>query len=84
MGYPMALNLLKGLGAEKTLLICDVSSDALARFQEEAQGLGTVKVVQNGFEAAKAAVRNVSKIEGVRGGGRWLCVKHESNSSRIP
>lgn len=56
MGYPMALNLLKGLGPDKTLLICDVSEDALQRFQVEAEGEASVAVIQNGFEAAKAAV----------------------------
>lgn len=60
MGYPMALNLLKGLGPEKTLLICDVATDALERFQAEAKCEASVTVVQNGFEAAKAAVRKGS------------------------
>ena len=63
MGYPMALNLLKGLGPEKTLLICDVSKDALERFQAEAKGEAAVAVVQNGFEAAKAAVSRYSNFE---------------------
>ncbi|KAI5926252.1 NAD binding domain of 6-phosphogluconate dehydrogenase-domain-containing protein [Camillea tinctor] len=55
MGYPMAKNLLAGLGSEKTLLICDVSSDAIYRFQKEATGKATIKTVKNGFEAAQAA-----------------------------
>lgn len=57
MGYPMALNLLKGLGPEKTLLICDVSEDALQRFQADSKGEASIAVIRNGFEAAKAAVR---------------------------
>lgn len=57
MGYPMAKNLLSGLGPEKTLLICDVSTDALDRFVNEAQGQAAVQVISNGYEATKAAVR---------------------------
>lgn len=53
----MAKNLLKGLGPEKTLLICDVSVEALNRFVQEAEGQATVEVISNGFEAAKVAVR---------------------------
>jgi HPt (histidine-containing phosphotransfer) domain-containing protein len=41
---------------DDTLLICDVSEDALKRFQEETKGQGAVEVVSNGFEAVKAAV----------------------------
>lgn len=59
MGYPMALNLQAGLGQDKTLLICDTNLEALDRFQAEARGTATVKIVSNGFEAAKAAVRNI-------------------------
>jgi len=60
MGYPMALNLRKGLGKEYTLLICDVVQDALSKFQVDAEGLGPVEVVQNGFEAVKKAVSSTS------------------------
>lgn len=56
MGYPMAKNLRAGLDAAKTLLICDVSKEALDRFQAETVGKGPVEVVKNGFDAAKAAV----------------------------
>lgn len=56
MGYPMAKNLRKGLDATKTLLICDVSKEALERFQAETAGNGPVEIVKNGFEAAQAAV----------------------------
>lgn len=56
MGYPMAKNLRSGLDATKTLLICDVSKEALERFQAETKGKGPVEVVENGFEAARAAV----------------------------
>lgn len=56
MGYPMAKNLRVGLGPETTLLICDVNTEAIARFQKETEGQGPVSVVTNGFEAVKAAV----------------------------
>ncbi|KAK3329833.1 6-phosphogluconate dehydrogenase [Apodospora peruviana] len=56
MGYPMAKNLRAGLGPEKTLLICDVNTDALERFKVETEGQGPVEVVKNGFEGTKAAV----------------------------
>lgn len=57
MGYPMAKNLRAGLGKDKTLLICDVSKEALERFVKETEGQGPVRIVGTGFEAAKAAVR---------------------------
>ncbi|KAK4645233.1 hypothetical protein QC761_001090 [Podospora bellae-mahoneyi] len=59
MGYPMARNLRAGLGSDKTLLICDVNTDALERFMAEVSvlGRGPVRIAQNGFEAAKQAVR---------------------------
>lgn len=56
MGYPMAKNLRQGLDSTKTLLICDVSKEAISRFQTETAGKGPVEIVENGFEAAKAAV----------------------------
>jgi 3-hydroxyisobutyrate dehydrogenase len=56
MGYPMAKNLRAGLGPEKTLLICDVNSNALDRFKTETEGQGPVGVVSSGYEAARAAV----------------------------
>ena len=56
MGYPMAKNLRGGLGPEKTLLICDINSNALDRFKAETEGQGPVGVVRSGYEAARAAV----------------------------
>lgn len=56
MGYPMAKNLREGLDVGKILLICDVSKEALDRFQAETVGKGPVEVVKNGFDAAQAAV----------------------------
>ncbi len=56
MGYPMAKNLRTGLGPEKTLLICDVNTEALSRFKTETEGQGPVEIVSNGFDAAQAAV----------------------------
>jgi 3-hydroxyisobutyrate dehydrogenase len=55
MGYPMALNLRKGLDDSHTLLICDVSSNALTRFQHDAQGHGPVEVVKGGYDAIQRA-----------------------------
>ena len=62
MGYPMALNLRKGLGKEYTLLLCDVVPSAISKFQVDAEGLGPVQVVENGFEAVKAAVSPIFYI----------------------
>ncbi|KAI1504556.1 NAD binding domain of 6-phosphogluconate dehydrogenase-domain-containing protein [Biscogniauxia marginata] len=64
MGYPMAKNLLAGLGPEKTLLICDVSTEAIDRFVKEAEGKVTVQPVSNGFEAAKAANTVITMLPG--------------------
>jgi 3-hydroxyisobutyrate dehydrogenase len=55
MGYPMALNLRKGLDNTHSLVICDVSNDALSRFQTDAEGQGPVETVQNGYEAVQRA-----------------------------
>ncbi|KAB5513601.1 NAD binding domain of 6-phosphogluconate dehydrogenase-domain-containing protein [Coniochaeta sp. 2T2.1] len=55
MGYPMAKNLRKGLGKDKTMLICDVSKEALDKFVKETEGQGPVEIVANGFEAAQRA-----------------------------
>ncbi|OCL05536.1 3-hydroxyisobutyrate dehydrogenase [Glonium stellatum] len=55
MGYPMAVNLHAGLGPDQKLLICDVNSDAISRFKKETEGKGSVEVVNNGFEAVRAA-----------------------------
>lgn len=57
MGYPMAVNLRKGLSSEYTLLICDVNKDAIAKFQKEMKGQGPIEVVENGSQAVKRAVR---------------------------
>ncbi|KAF2027320.1 3-hydroxyisobutyrate dehydrogenase-like protein [Setomelanomma holmii] len=55
MGYPMALNLRKGLDSAHTLLICDVSTDALTRFQHDAESQGPVEIVKSGYEAIQRA-----------------------------
>ncbi|KAF1833660.1 hypothetical protein BDW02DRAFT_500138 [Decorospora gaudefroyi] len=55
MGYPMALNLRKGLDDTHTLLICDVSSEALSRFQEDSKGQGPVEIVKGGYDAIQKA-----------------------------
>jgi 3-hydroxyisobutyrate dehydrogenase-like beta-hydroxyacid dehydrogenase len=55
MGYPMALNLRKGLEDSHTLLICDVSTDALIRFQRDAEDHGPVFIVNSGYDAIQRA-----------------------------
>jgi 3-hydroxyisobutyrate dehydrogenase-like beta-hydroxyacid dehydrogenase len=55
MGYPMALNLRKGLEDSHTLLICDVSADALTRFQHDAEGHGPVSIINSGYDAIQRA-----------------------------
>ena len=55
MGYPMALNLRKGLDTSYTLLICDVVPSAISRFQEDASGKGPVEVIKSGHEAVQRA-----------------------------
>jgi 3-hydroxyisobutyrate dehydrogenase-like beta-hydroxyacid dehydrogenase len=55
MGYPMALNLRKGLDDTHALLVCDVSTDALSRFQRDAEGHGPVSIVKGGFDAIQRA-----------------------------
>ncbi|KAH8712126.1 6-phosphogluconate dehydrogenase [Phaeosphaeriaceae sp. PMI808] len=64
MGYPMALNLRKGLDKSHTILICDVSSDAITRFQREAEGKGPIDVVPNGSEAIKRADTVITMLPG--------------------
>lgn len=66
MGYPMAKNLRAGLGHEKTLLICDVNTEALERFTSETTGAGygPVEVVSNGYEAARAANVVITMLPG--------------------
>lgn len=55
MGYPMALNLRKGLDDSHTLLVCDVSTDAITRFQKDSEGKGPVEVIKNGYDAVQRA-----------------------------
>lgn len=57
MGYPMALNLRKGLDPSYTLLICDVVQEAISKFQKDTEGEGPVEVIKSGYEAAQKAVR---------------------------
>jgi len=62
MGYPMAVNLRSKVGSETTLLVCDVSQEAIQRFKDQMQGQGPIEVVKNGYEAAIAAVRGLSRL----------------------
>ncbi|KAF2704652.1 3-hydroxyisobutyrate dehydrogenase-like protein [Pleomassaria siparia CBS 279.74] len=55
MGYPMALNLRKGLPTTHTLLICDVIPSALSQFQSDTSSLGPVEIVFSGYEAVQKA-----------------------------
>lgn len=58
MGYGMAVNLRTKMDPEMTLLICDVNTSALEKFQKQMEGKGPIAVVQNGAEAARKAVRS--------------------------
>ncbi|KAJ5890299.1 hypothetical protein N7504_011109 [Penicillium tannophilum] len=55
MGFPMAINLSKNIGPSATILICDVSADAIANFESQTNDQGLVQVVENGFEAVQKA-----------------------------
>ncbi|KEF51297.1 uncharacterized protein A1O9_12647 [Exophiala aquamarina CBS 119918] len=55
MGYPMAVNLRSKLPSSSTLLICDVSSDAISKFQHQMADQGPIEVVKSGAEAAQRA-----------------------------
>ncbi|KAJ5604497.1 hypothetical protein N7510_009651 [Penicillium lagena] len=55
MGFPMAINLREKMGPNATLLICDVSADAIGKFQSQTKDQGPVQVVKNGFEAVQKA-----------------------------
>jgi 3-hydroxyisobutyrate/3-hydroxypropionate dehydrogenase len=57
MGYPMAVNLRSRIESDYKILICDISKDAISKYQSQLQGKGSIAVVSNGFEAAQAAVR---------------------------
>ena len=45
------------MGSDKTLLICDVSEEAIAKFQKQMEGKGPIKVAKNGSECAQQSVR---------------------------
>lgn len=64
MGYPMALNLRKGLSSTHTLLICDVVPSALSKFQSETTSHGPVQVIQNGHEAIQRANMVITMLPG--------------------
>lgn len=56
MGFPMALNLRKGLSADHAMYVCDVSDDVIERFKTAAEGMGPVYAIKNGKEAVTLAV----------------------------
>ncbi|KAF2634327.1 3-hydroxyisobutyrate dehydrogenase-like protein [Massarina eburnea CBS 473.64] len=64
MGYPMAINLRKGLDASHTLLICDVVPSAIQKFQSETSSFGPVEVVPSGYEAVQRANMVITMLPG--------------------
>ena len=62
MGYKMCLNLRYKLSADKVLLISDVSDTALRKFEGQVAGIGEVRRVKNGFEAAQQANTIISML----------------------
>ena len=64
MGWPMALNLRKGLPSSTTLLICDVVASALEKFHYETSTLGPVETIENGFDAAQRADTVITMLPG--------------------
>ena len=56
MGYHMAVNLRSKIGQDKELLVCDVNKDVLSRSQTQVDGIGPIRVIENGFEAIQHAV----------------------------
>ncbi|KAL4891997.1 NAD binding domain of 6-phosphogluconate dehydrogenase-domain-containing protein [Aspergillus ambiguus] len=53
MGYPMAINLRRHMDPGTTFFVCDISNDALTKFESKAQSGGPVLRVKNGAEAAR-------------------------------
>lgn len=82
MGYPMALNLRKGLDSSYTLLICDVVLDAISRFQKDAEG--PVEVTKSGYEAVQRAVRSLfsscAKLFQVEYTDKNVCLGYHHNN----
>jgi len=64
MGYGMAVNLRSKMDPSATLLICDVNKSALEKFQTQMEEKGEIKVVENAFEAAKAADIVITMLPG--------------------
>ncbi|KAL5460933.1 hypothetical protein PMIN06_002459 [Paraphaeosphaeria minitans] len=64
MGYPMAINLRKGLPSNHTLLICDVVPSALEKFHSETKNYGPVETVQNGFDAIQRSNTVITMLPG--------------------
>ncbi|KAF2006079.1 3-hydroxyisobutyrate dehydrogenase-like protein, partial [Amniculicola lignicola CBS 123094] len=64
MGYPMALNLRKGLSPSHTLLICDVVPSAISRFQTDTKDHGPVEIIKNGYEAVQKADMVITMLPG--------------------
>lgn len=64
MGYPMALNLRKGLSSDYTLLICDVVSSALEKFQLAESDPGPVEICEDGYKAVQRADTVITMLPG--------------------
>ncbi|KAL5380960.1 hypothetical protein DPSP01_007492 [Paraphaeosphaeria sporulosa] len=64
MGYPMAINLRKGLSSDYTLLVCDVVPSALEQFHSETSNHGRVETIQNGFDAIQRANTVITMLPG--------------------
>ena len=60
MGYPMAVNLRAKVGKEKTIVVCDVSAKACDKFKAEESVHGPIEIVENGYEAIRMAVSEIS------------------------
>lgn len=57
MGYPMAVNLRRKIGSDKTIVVYDVNKEACERYKASMGAEhGPVKLVSNAAEAIAAAV----------------------------
>ena len=63
MGYRMAVNLRSKIDSSYKILICDISKDAISKYQSQMKGKGEIDVVENGFQAAQAAVHTPNAVD---------------------
>lgn len=57
MGYPMAMNLKRGLPSDVKFVICDVNEEAVQKFRSAVDSKGSVEVASNAAELIKLVVR---------------------------